>query len=305
MSVLQLFSQSEIKVLCKHQSCVLLSGGPDSVFLFYQCLKWREEFGFNFMAFHANHGLRGKESDDDEGFVRELCAQHKVNLIVHHYHMTNTAGIQAKARSMRLESMTKVQQKEGIRFFLSAHHTDDFLETLVMKQGRGSGFSGAQGIRRVQRLRFKDQSDFYLLRPLLCLDKKFILESLHQEQRPYRIDASNLSDKYLRNRVRKQLQIPEPQKLLNAATLLQGVNAYLDDRVWSMAKSIGPLVPEMLWQSWPQELQFRYLRFFFSRMGCVTQLEKKHFVLFEKQGAFNLGRFHVRKKRQSVQIYKT
>jgi len=44
-----------------------------------------------------------------------------------------------------------------------------------------------------------------LIRPLLCLSKKEILEYLQQEDLSYRIDKSNLSPRFTRNWIRKEL----------------------------------------------------------------------------------------------------
>ena len=55
------------KVLCA------LSGGRDSVFLLYRLLELAPERQLTVGAAHVNHLLRGKESDRDEAFVRDLC----------------------------------------------------------------------------------------------------------------------------------------------------------------------------------------------------------------------------------------
>ena len=48
---------------------------------------------------HVNHHLRGKASDGDEAFVRELCAQYGLPLCVEHAYFDGESGnIEAAAR---------------------------------------------------------------------------------------------------------------------------------------------------------------------------------------------------------------
>lgn len=59
-----------------------ISGGADSVCLFFVLLDIRSKQGIPFTAVHVNHGLRGKAADRDEAFVRNLCDGHGVKLEV-------------------------------------------------------------------------------------------------------------------------------------------------------------------------------------------------------------------------------
>ena len=57
------------RVLCA------VSGGADSIYLLHRLYLLRHAMGFELAAAHYNHNLRGAESDRDEAFVRERCAQ--------------------------------------------------------------------------------------------------------------------------------------------------------------------------------------------------------------------------------------
>ena len=69
------------------KTLVALSGGADSVAL----LRILLSLGYACEAAHCNFGLRGKESDRDERFVRQLCDQLQVPLHVIHF---DTAQVQ-------------------------------------------------------------------------------------------------------------------------------------------------------------------------------------------------------------------
>ena len=57
-----------------------VSGGADSVALLWLLLELRSELGIVLSVAHVNHKLRGAESDEDEGFVRELAGRHGLEM---------------------------------------------------------------------------------------------------------------------------------------------------------------------------------------------------------------------------------
>ena len=48
---------------------------------------------------HVNHHLRGKASDGDEAFVRELCAQYGLPLCVEHAYLMGSRAISRRRRA--------------------------------------------------------------------------------------------------------------------------------------------------------------------------------------------------------------
>ena len=51
------------------------SGGSDSLYLLLALNECSAPFHFELRAVHFNHGLRGAESDADEAWCREKCAE--------------------------------------------------------------------------------------------------------------------------------------------------------------------------------------------------------------------------------------
>ena len=80
--VLKLIDENHL--IKKNDSILLaLSGGADSVFLFYFLLKFKRRLGVHFSGLHLNHKIRGREANADELFCRNLCEANKVELFVY------------------------------------------------------------------------------------------------------------------------------------------------------------------------------------------------------------------------------
>ncbi|MEO7043949.1 MAG: tRNA lysidine(34) synthetase TilS, partial [Ferruginibacter sp.] len=94
-------------------------------------------------------------------------------------------------------------QLSTINFLLTAHHTDDNIETILMNFFKGSGINGLKGILPKQK---------NIVRPLLFAGKEDILTFANENNLAYREDSSNNSDKYTRNYFRHQL-IPGIEKI--------------------------------------------------------------------------------------------
>ncbi|MCB0697295.1 MAG: tRNA lysidine(34) synthetase TilS, partial [Chitinophagaceae bacterium] len=180
-----------------------VSGGVDSMVMAQMFLTAGSPFG---MA-HCNFQLRGEESDKDEQLVLDWCVQH--NVPVHHVRFDTQAkvdewkkGIQETARILRYEWLEKVRKENGYAAIATAHHANDNAETLLMNLFKGTGISGLHGI---------PVTNGRIIRPLLFAAKKDILIYAEEHAVPYRNDASNSSDKYLRNDVRLNI-LPVVQK---------------------------------------------------------------------------------------------
>ena len=67
------------KMLEKGDKVVVgLSGGADSVCLFLILEELRKKIGFEILAVHVNHGIRGEEAKVDEEFVKTLCEKKEI-----------------------------------------------------------------------------------------------------------------------------------------------------------------------------------------------------------------------------------
>lgn len=219
MNLQQKFQQNWQKHFCRlsTNNCQLLlavSGGVDSVVL----VDLIHKAGFNYQIAHCNFQLRGEESERDETFVRSLGEKYGKEVLVkrfdtQNYAAENKLSIQEAARDLRYAwfgeiiagwNMTNVVNipdnchVASNNFILTAHHADDNMETLLMHFFRGTGIQGMMGIQPIVPER-------KLIRPLLAVRKKELLEYAADEGLSFVEDSSNASDKYTRNFFRNQL----------------------------------------------------------------------------------------------------
>ncbi len=194
----------------KSSVLVALSGGPDSVALLHLLLEQAKKNGGKVYAAHVNYRLRGAESDGDEEFCRELCQRLKVRLYVRRVKPgeIKQGNVQAQARRIRYQYFEDVCARYKIERVAIGHNKSDNAETFLMNLGRGAGTFGLGRMKQPGNV----------LRPLLDWTRDEIEAYLKRHRLKYRIDESNLADKYLRNRVRKRL-LPAIAEVLGEKSL--------------------------------------------------------------------------------------
>ena len=170
----------------------LVSGGPDSVAL----LRALVALGTEPVVLHVDHGLRGEESRQDAGFVRELCENLGVRCEIRRLRLEEGPNLQERARDERYRLAGEVADELGLRTITVGHTADDVAETVLMNLARGAGLRGLSGIPPVRGR---------LVRPLIERTRREVLEYLESLDQPYRTDPTNLTGKYARNRVRLEI----------------------------------------------------------------------------------------------------
>ena len=190
---------------------VAVSGGADSTALLVAMTDLRDD-GFDVVAAHVNHHLRGTESEADERFVRELCARLQVPLERADGPLdperVRAAGIEAAAREVRYARLEEIRERTGARFVATAHQKDDQAETVLMRLITGGGLAALRGIH--------PRRDDAVIRPLLEAGRDQVDSFLRERQVMPRSDSSNADPRFLRNRVRAFLRELDAAEALNA-----------------------------------------------------------------------------------------
>jgi len=188
----------EKSLFSKEDKLILgISGGADSVCLMHVLLA----LGYSFDLAHCNFNLRGKESDEDESFVKELAKKYQLKLHVKQFDTTsysteNKISTQMAARDLRYAWFHDLLASENAKYIVIAHHSNDDVETFFINLLRGSGLKGLLGISE------KTES---VVRPLMVVSRAEIESYLNKNELSYRNDSSNASVKYLRNKIRHEL----------------------------------------------------------------------------------------------------
>jgi len=218
-----------------------VSGGPDSMALLHVLTGFRREMGIDLIVAHLNHCLRD-QALDEELYVKEACLERGVPFYskqrdIKALAACNKMSIEEAGREERYKFFNDIRLATGATTIATAHHQDDAAETVLLHLLRGSGIKGLRGIMPRQGA---------VVRPLLCVDKKEILQYLERHKIRYWFDYSNEDQSYLRNRIRHRL-LPfleeefNPQivhKLNQLADIARQENDWMDKLVEADFKQI-------------------------------------------------------------------
>ncbi|MDO4177703.1 MAG: tRNA lysidine(34) synthetase TilS [Phascolarctobacterium sp.] len=178
-----------------------VSGGADSLVLADICSELDVQGFASFTICHVEHGIRGKESLEDMEFVRDFAQKKGLPYVGVHVDALacakeNKLSLEDAARRLRYEALRKVKENVGAEKILTAHQADDQAETVLWKFLRGAGLEGLSGMT-------KKNGD--ILRPMLNITRKEILEYLAAKNLSYKIDSTNANLNYTRNKIRQEL----------------------------------------------------------------------------------------------------
>ncbi len=209
-----------------------VSGGPDSVCLLHVLHLLSGRLGIKVLAIHINHGLRGRESDGDEAFTREICSNLGINLRCLAFDINEVSrkegiSLEEAGRETRYREFQRFADETGAARIAVAHNKNDQAETVLMNLLRGTGLQGLTGMDYIRGR---------IIRPLLDVSRREIEKYCEENSLGYRIDSSNLKGDFTRNRIRLDL-IPGINKSFGTdltesvhrmALLLKSDNSYME-----------------------------------------------------------------------------
>lgn len=288
---------------------VTVSGGPDSVALLHLLLEVRAEKGLKLEIAHFDHRLRGPESEADAFFVRDLSEKAGLPF---HLAQGNVAALKKRdglsteeaCRELRYDFFRGLAESIGAQKIALGHTADDQAEEILLRLTRGAGPNGLSGIPYVRNGVF--------VRPLLDSSRKDILAYLSMQGLKYRMDRSNESKEFLRNRVRHDL-LPILERdfnprirelLVRTASIFREDESYLNqlvDKAWieiAKVKNAGEsgqsvLLDVGLFRKLPTPIRMRIVKKAFEAAGATMKeigyrhLESAH-GLADKEGGYKV-----------------
>lgn len=179
---------------------VALSGGVDSMALTHILKEWARE-SVTIVPMIVDHGLR-PESHQEAKRVAEMVRDWGLNPIILSWkHPPLTTGLMERARYGRYGALALACHHRGIEHLFVAHHQDDCLETVWMRQDLNGPEYGLSGMSAVT-MRY----GVVILRPLLGLSKQILEQSMHQNGVPWVHDPTNHNLRFHRIRARQVVQ---------------------------------------------------------------------------------------------------
>ena len=224
---------------------VCVSGGADSVALLDVLLRG----GYECIVAHCNFHLRGKESDRDEAFVREVIGERLKakgeKLWVKDFDTVGYAqekgiSIEMAARELRYRWFAEVAAETGCKAIAVAHHQNDQAETLLLNLKRGTGIRGLCGMRAKSENPYEAmrregdkamrlEEGVPIIRPLLCTTRDYIEYYLRDIRKIDWVDDSTNTDTSIkRNAIREQLKHYSKAEIEHMAETAERMQGYVD-----------------------------------------------------------------------------
>ncbi len=283
--------KSHFPFLFEQKILVAVSSGLDSMVLADLCLKSE----LNIALAHCNFKLRQAESDKEEAFVSNYAKTHKLTFFTKHFNTTHFAettkiSIQMAARELRYNFFDELCDSQQFDTILTAHHTDDNLETFFINLSRGSGIDGLTGIPKIN-----DK----IARPLLPFSRNQIYEYAKTHNIQWCEDSSNASLKYKRNALRHGL-IPVLKSIF--PTILEALNTTQNNLIASqdlLKNHIEDIENRVIKFSSPDEIHYTI-----EQLKLLNPLRSYIYPLFGKYGFTDLDEiYHLVDAQSGKQIH--
>ncbi len=245
-----------------------VSGGVDSMCLLY----WLHNVKMDVVCLHVNHRLR-PEADIETEYVKSVCE--KLNIPVHIFYWNDEKpenGLEAAARQARYKMMTDFCHENNIEYLLTAHQSDDQIETFLMNLSRGSGLFGLAGM-----MAESERDGIKILRPLLNVPRSEIKKYCEDNNIKYFVDSMNTDEHYTRVKIRQnrhllneKLDISDARILLavqNLGRTRQWMEKYLDARIEMVIRSWGALFLDSFLFDEAEEIRLKLLGLLIQKIG--------------------------------------
>ena len=216
----------DIKSELIHISFLLsFSGGLDSMVIFEELIRIRKKYPFILGLAHINHNMHN-QSKKMENFCKKVARKNNIPIYVDNLQFPSKKNFESTARKLRYRFLNKVSKKYFYNFILTAHHKDDQLETIFMKEMEGGDWTSKIGIREKNK---------NIRRPFLDVFKKDIVLYAENKQLLWIEDPSNKDISFKRNNIR---HIVFPNAVKNDVSLIKTLINIRKDSIKKMNLSL-------------------------------------------------------------------
>jgi len=283
----------------KNKSFALgVSGGSDSLCLAYFGKIYASEYGNKIHILIVDHNLR-KESYQEALKVKKLLHKKKIaSKIIRWKGPIPKSNIQKKARDLRYNILSEYCEKNKIKYFVTAHHSDDQIETFFIRLFRGSGLTGLSSMS----FQTKYNNNLKVIRPFLNLKKNDLKYVTLNYFKTYIKDPSNKDEKFLRVRIRKYRKNMEKdgldtKKIIktvdNLVSANQALNYYKNKALYKHSSLVPKnkcIINKKIFSEEAEEIVFKFFSEIFSLvsgtyypprskkvLNLIDRLKKKKF----------------------------
>jgi tRNA(Ile)-lysidine synthase len=183
------------------------SGGSDSYALIDSCDRLRQEYGYQLVVAHLDHGWRSSSAQEAQQ-LKEQVLKRGLRWVSRRVAMEQGSNLEHRAREHRLAFFAEVAAQHQGSVVVLGHQQDDVVETTLKRVLEGASLSKLHGLRPIHQI-----GSLTLWRPLLHVTRREIELYVRQRRLPVVEDPTNRDPRFLRSRFRHQL-IPQIEALL-------------------------------------------------------------------------------------------
>ena len=245
---------------------VACSGGPDSTAALVATARWARAHDAPVTAACFDHRLRSaEETAADATFVESVAAQLRVRFVAGRAARRPSSkghGVEDAARNARYRWLARVCLDAGASRCVLGHTLNDQAETVLLRLVRGTGLSGARGMAELVPWPLSGGRGLSVLRPLLEVTRFEVEGYLAALGLEARLDPSNESLDFDRNRVRHRV-LPE----------LRTLNPRADEALARFAASARD--DEQALEDWASEDSERIVRYSGRGVGREARIDRR------------------------------
>jgi tRNA(Ile)-lysidine synthase len=174
---------------------IAVSGGADSTALMLGLARVSGRLGLRLEVATLDHGLRSESEGEAQAVI---AAAQRLGLPVHRRALGLSGGVavEERAREARYAALQQLRVERRLDLIATGHTASDQAETVLMRLARGAALGGAAAIAARTAT---------LIRPLLGLTRRQVVEFLGAVGQPWLEDPMNQDPTFLRVRIRREL----------------------------------------------------------------------------------------------------